>query len=71
MACERGQSFVVLKDCGENQCVLLGRNALQGDVPGQPEVVFYPAKSSVKELIKVQFASASVTNKIAPSPQLL
>lgn len=45
MAGEAGQSFVVLKDLGENQCVVLGRNSVQGDAVAVPEVVFFPAGS--------------------------
>lgn len=43
MAGEAGQSYVVLKDLGENACVIFGRNSLQGDAAKVPEVVFFPA----------------------------
>ena len=52
MAAEAGQSFVVLKDLGENQCVVVGRNALRGEASAVPEVVFFPA-SPTADAIKV------------------
>lgn len=45
MASESGQSFVVLKDLGENQCLVFGRNSVNGG-PKVPEVVYYPASTS-------------------------
>lgn len=51
MAAEAGQSFVVLSELGENQCVVFGRNSLQGgeaEAVKVPEVVFVPAGETTK-----------------------
>lgn len=50
MAAEVGQSFVVLREFGENQCVVFGRNSLQGELEPVkvPEVVFFPAGDTTK-----------------------
>lgn len=55
MATEAGQSFVVLKDLGENQCVVFGRNSLQGDGLAGPEVVFFPSADDAGQAIRVSF----------------
>lgn len=54
MAIEAGESFVVLKDFGEDSCVILGRNSLAGS-KSVPEVVFFPEESSPADSIKVDF----------------
>lgn len=53
MAGEAGQSFVVLGDLGENQCVVVGRNGVQSNGVAVPEVVFFPASTPAGSVTKV------------------